>query len=52
MVPLPPITFEQAMSAACCSSSCSVGSEVVGVPAGETRNPTRDVPIALVATIS
>ena len=51
MVPLPPITFEQAMSAGLLLIFVFGGFEVVGVPAGETRNPTRDVPIALVATI-
>jgi APA family basic amino acid/polyamine antiporter len=51
MVPLPPITTDQAMAAGLLLIFVFGGFEVVGVPAGETRSPTRDVPFALVATI-
>ena len=51
MGPLPTMTFNQAMAAGLLLIFVFGGFEVVGVPAGETRSPMRDVPVALVATI-
>ena len=51
LAPLPPITFDKAMSAGLLLIFVYGGFEVVGVPAGESKDPRRHVPFALVVTI-
>lgn len=47
----PPVTMEQAATAALLLIFAYGGYEVTGVPAGEAANPRRDVPFAFVMTI-
>jgi amino acid transporter len=49
---LPPLTIRQALSGALMLIFMYGGYEVVPVPGGETLDPRRDVPFALVATIA
>lgn len=49
---LPPVDVGQALSAGLLLIFLYGGFEVVGVPAGEARDPRRHVPFALVATIA
>jgi APA family basic amino acid/polyamine antiporter len=48
---MPPVTTEQAGSAALLLIFAYGGYEVTGIPAGEAANPRRDVPFAFVMTI-
>ncbi|HMB80210.1 MAG TPA: APC family permease, partial [Vicinamibacterales bacterium] len=48
---LPPITLQQSLSAGLLLIFIYGGYEVVPVPAGESLDPRRDVPFAMVATI-
>jgi len=48
---LPPVTFEQASTAALLMIFVYGGYDVVSVPAGESIDPRRDVPFAFVTTI-
>jgi amino acid transporter len=48
---LPPITLQQSLAAGLLLIFIYGGYEVVPVPAGESLNPRRDVPFAMVATI-
>jgi APA family basic amino acid/polyamine antiporter len=50
--PLGPVTLEQATTAALLLIFVYGGFDVVSVPAGEARNPQRQVPFALVTTIA
>ena len=51
LVPFPPITLEQAATAALLLIFTYGGYDVIGVPAGEARSPRRDIPFAFVTTI-
>jgi APA family basic amino acid/polyamine antiporter len=51
LVPLPPITWHQASTAALLMIFVYGGYDVVPVPAGEAVDPRRHVPFALIATI-
>jgi amino acid transporter len=51
LVTLPPITLQQWLSAGLLLIFIYGGYEVVPVPAGESLDPRRDVPFAMVATI-
>ena len=48
---LPPITLDQAATAALLLIFTYGGYDVIGVPAGEARDPRRDIPFAFVTTI-
>ena len=48
---LPPLTLQQSLAAGLLLIFVYVGYEVVPVPAGESLDPRRDVPFAMVATI-
>jgi len=48
---LPPITLQQSLAAGLLFIFIFGGYEVVPVPAGESLDPRRDVPFAMVATI-
>lgn len=48
---LPPVTLEQAATAALLLIFTYGGYDVIGVPAGEATNPRRDIPFAFVTTI-
>jgi basic amino acid/polyamine antiporter, APA family len=48
---MPPVTFDQAATAALLLIFAYGGYEVTGIPAGESSNPRRDVPFAFIATI-
>ncbi len=52
LVPLPPITLEQAATAALLLIFTYGGYDVIGVPAGEATHPRRDIPFAFVTTIA
>ena len=49
---LPPITLQQSLTAGLLLIFIYGGYEVVPVPAGESLDPRRDVPFAMVATIA
>ncbi len=51
LAPLPPLTSQQAGTAALLLIFAYGGYEVTGIPAGEAANPRRDVPFAFVMTI-
>jgi basic amino acid/polyamine antiporter, APA family len=51
LMPFPMVTFDQAMSAGLLLIFVYGGFEVIGVPAGESTDPRRHVPFALVVTI-
>jgi amino acid transporter len=51
LVQLPPMTAQQAGTAALLLIFAYGGYEVTGIPAGEAANPRRDVPFAFVMTI-
>jgi amino acid transporter len=48
---LPPVTLQQSLAAGLLFIFIFGGYEVVPVPAGESRDPRRDMPFAMVATI-
>ena len=51
LTPLPPITLEQASTAALLLIFTFGGYDVIGVPAGEAKNPRQHIPFAFIATI-
>jgi amino acid transporter len=51
LAPLPPVTWRQAAEAALLLNFAFGGYDVIPVPAGESTNPRRHVPFALVMTI-
>lgn len=50
-VPLPPVSMEQASTAALLLIFTFGGYDVIGVPAGESKDPRRHIPFAFIATI-
>jgi len=48
---VPPVTLEQASTAALLTIFVYGGYDVIGVPAGEGKDPRRDIPFAFIATI-
>jgi amino acid transporter len=52
LLPLPPVTLEQASTAALLIIFIFGGFDVIGVPAGEARDPRRHIPFAFVSTIA
>jgi APA family basic amino acid/polyamine antiporter len=50
--PLPPVTIEQASTAALLLIFSYGGYDVIGVPAGEATNPRRHIPFAFITTIT
>lgn len=51
LVSLPPLTMEQASTAALLLIFTFGGYDVIGVPAGEARNPRQHIPFAFITTI-
>jgi APA family basic amino acid/polyamine antiporter len=49
--PLPPVTIEQASTAALLLIFTFGGFDVIGVPAGEARNPRQHIPFAFITTM-
>jgi APA family basic amino acid/polyamine antiporter len=52
LVPLPPVTLEQASTAALLLIFTYGGFDVIGVPAGEATNPRRHIPFAFITTLA
>jgi amino acid transporter len=52
LAPLPPVTLEQASTAALLLIFTFGGFDVIGVPAGEARNPRGHIPFAFVTTLA
>jgi basic amino acid/polyamine antiporter, APA family len=51
LMPLPPVTIEQASTAALLLIFTFGGYDVIGVPAGEAKNPRQHIPFAFITTI-
>jgi basic amino acid/polyamine antiporter, APA family len=51
LVPLPPVTIEQASTAALLLIFTFGGYDVIGVPAGEAKNPRQHIPFAFITTM-